>query len=462
MRVATTAILALLFFCLTLLTGCNGVKNLTPPSVDLPQNIGMEESHDTLTIADLRWWEFYGDEYLREIISKTLENNKRLAIAAARVEKARQQLGFDKANLLPTLGGNIYANRETNHYNEELVLLDPEIGIKASVRWEADLWGNLRWTKKKSAAEMKSMMDNERAMRMTLVAEAASAYFRLVALDNELWIVRHTIEMRKEAMELARIRFQGGLTAEIPYQQAKVEYATAAALVPNLEANINATENALAILMGENPETEIKRSSELTNNTLEGRIPVGIPSELLERRPDVQASEASLKAAMAAVGAAYADRFPKLNIELTGGVEDNDFGNLLKSPFSFVMGGLTGPIFDFGRKKSKYKAAIAAYEEARLGYEQKVLEVFKEADDAVIGYRSACNAVALKTNQLEAANKYNDLTRKQYVGGSINYIDVLDSQRRYLEAQIGLNNAIRDEHLALVQLYKVLGGGWQL
>lgn len=445
-----------------ILIGCSAVKKLQPASINIPETIAGEIPDDTLTIADINWWAFYGDEYLRQIIQKTLENNKRLGIAAARIEKAREQLGYDKANLLPTINGTFYANRETNHYNEELVLLDPEIGIKGSVRWEADLWGNLRWTKKKSASEYMAAMDNERAMRMTLVAEAASAYFRLVALDNELSIVRHTIEMRKEAVELARIRFQGGLTSETVYQQTQVEYATAAALVPNLESNIKSTENTLAILMGENPDIEIRRSSELEDNTLKGKVPVGVPSSLLTRRPDVRASEENLRAAMAAVGASYADRFPKFNIELTGGVEDNDFINLLKSPFSFMLGNLAGPILDFGRKKSKYKAAIASYEEARLGYEQKVLEVFKEADDAVTSYRSARQAVTLRTNLLEAASKYNDLTRRQYIRGSINYIDVLDSQRRYLEAQIGLSNALRDEHLAMVQLYKVLGGGWQL
>ena len=445
-----------------LCSGCNAVKKLHPAEIDMPSSIGGSSADDSLTIADLRWWEFYGDEYLRSIISKTLENNKRLGVAAARVEKARQQLGFDKANLFPTLNGQAYANRETNDYNKELVVLDPEIGVKASVKWEADLWGNLRWTKKKSAADYKASMDNERAMRMTLVAEAAIAYFRLVALDNELSIVRNTIEMRKEALEMTRIRYQGGLTSELPYRQAQVELATASALVPNLESSIEITENTLAILMGENPETKIERSSQLRDNTQEGRIPVGVPSGLLQRRPDVKASEESLRSAMAAVGIAWADRFPKLNIELTGGVEDNDFINLFKSPFSFVLGNFAGPLFDFGRKKAKYKAAVASYEEARLGYEQKVLEVFKEADDAVSTYKSASNTVSLRNKLLESASRYYELTRKQYTGGSINYIDILDSQRRYLEAQIGLSNAIRDEHLALVQLYKALGGGWQL
>ena len=159
---------------------------------------------------------------------------------------------------------------------------------------------------------------------------------------------------------------------------------------------------------------------------------------------------------------AYADRFPRLVITLTGGVEDNSLATIFRSPFSYIAETLTAPIFGFGRKKAKYKAAVAAYDEARLNYEQKVLEVFREVDDAVVSFRSARMAAARKLTLRDAASKYVDLARLQYRAGSINYLDLLDAQRRYLDAQIGLSNAIRDEHLALVQLYKALGGGWQM
>ena len=441
--------------------GCSAVKECKSPELNLPERVADMEP-DSLTIADIAWWEFYGDENLRHIIECTLANNKKLLAAASRVEQLQYLYGVSKANRLPNLQFVAPFNNETNDYWEGKPLRDPELGLKLSIRWELDFWGNLRWAKRKSGAEYEATVEDERAMRMTLVAEAATAYYRLMALDNELEIVRRTLVTRREGLQLAKIRYEGGVTSEIVYQQAQVEYATTAALIPNLEYGIEVTENALALLMGEYPNREIMRSRGLDDGEMPERFPVGVPSELLQRRPDVRASEQKLQAAMAAVGVAYADRFPRMTIDLTGGVENDRFRGLLRSPFSYVAETLTAPIFGFGRKKAKYKASVAAYDEARLNYEQKVLEVFKEVDDAVASYESARSAAVLKGRQLEAAQKYDMLTHRQYAVGSILSLDMLDAQRRYLEAQIGYNNAIRDEHLAMVQLYKVLGGGWQI
>ena len=448
--------------CILLLfiVGCSGVKNLTKPDVSMPAYLGNESPIDTLTIADMGWWEFYGDEFLRDIIERVLNENKRLLIAAEKVEQAQNLYKVNKANLLPELAFRLPWNHETNHYYKELDLIDPEIGVKATISWEVDLFGSLRWNKKKAMSQYKATLEDERAMRMVLVAETASAYFRLVALDNELAIVKSTMETREEGVRLAKLRFDGGLTSETVYQQAQVQYATAAALIPNLEYNIKVAENQLLLLMGALPNEKVNRSSELKDNTLPDRIPLGLPSSLLERRPDIISYEDKLQAAVANVGYTYAKRFPSLNIELTGGVEDNDFKNLFRSPFSYVAENFVAPLVDFGKRKNTYKAAIAAYNEARLAYENKVLEAFNEVDNAITRYNSARMAVTRDSELLEAAYKYQDLTWKQYRGGTINYIDVLDAQRRYLEARIARMNAIRDEHLALIELYKSLGGGW--
>ena len=438
---------------------CSAVRECKAPELNLPENIAGTEL-DSMTVADLAWWEFYGDEKLCRIIERTLANNRRIQAAAARVEQAREMYRIGKANRLPNLSIGVPFNNETNDYYGGKPLRDPEFGIKATISWELDFWGNLRWAKRKAGAEYVATLEDERAMRMTLVAEAASAYFRLVALDNELGIVRRTLVTRIEGMEKARLRFEGGLTSETVYQQAQVEYASTAALIPNLESNIETTENVLSLLMGEYPDWKVDRSSNLDDDDLPDNLPAGIPSELLKRRPDVRAAEQRLQSAMAGVGVAYADRFPRMVITLTGGVEDENLRTIFRSPFSYIAETITAPIFGFGRKKAKYRASIAAYDEARLGYEQKVLEVFKEASDAVVTYRNARNAATKKIELRDAARKYDALVRLQYPS-TIDYIDVLDAQRRYLDAQIGLNNAIRDEHLALVQLYKVLGGGWQ-
>lgn len=442
------------------LAACSGVKNLSKVDLNLPENIVEGEVMDSVTLADIDWWEFYGDEYLREIIKRTLENNKRLLMAAERVEQARYLYKVDKAKILPELAFRLPWNHETNSYYKELDLVDPEIGVKATISWEVDLFGALTWQKRKSNEQYKASMEDLRAMRMVLVAEAASAYFRLVALDNELEIVKSTMATREEGVRLAKIRYEGGITSETVYQQAQVQYATAAALIPNLEYNIEITENVLSLLMGAYPDERIQRSQTLKDNTLPERLPLGLPSTLLERRPDVKAFENRLQAAVANVGYTYAKRFPSLNIELTGGVEDNDFKNLFRSPFSYVAENFVAPLLDFGKRKNTYKAAISAYNEAKYAYENKVIEAFNEVNDALSRYQNSRKALALDAELLIAAYKYQDLTWKQYQGGTINYIDVLDAQRRYFEAQIARMNAIRDEHLALVQLYKALGGGW--
>lgn len=451
----------ILLLTLCSLAGCSPVRHCQDPRVDMPERIAGDTA-DSLTIADMDWWRFYGDPTLCRVIELTLENNRDMLAAAARVERMRQLYRVEKAGRLPNFTASGYGDYETNDYADQKSSRDSEFGAKLTLSWELDLWGNLRWAKRRGGAEYLASVEEWRAMRMTLVSEAAAAYFRLVALDNELSIVRRTLQTREEGVEQARLRFEGGLTSETVYQQAKVEYASTATLVPDLESRIEIMENEISLLMGKNPEWEVLRGELDTEVSLPDDLPVGLPSELLQRRPDVKVSEQRLRSAMASAGMAYADRFPRLTFGLTGGWENDDLKSFFRSPFSYVVGTLAGPVFGFGRKQAKYKAALAAYDEARLGYEQKVLEVFKEASDAVVTYRNVRKTAMLKLNLRDAARKYVELAHLQYRSGSINYIDVLDAQRRYFDAQIGLSNAVRDEHLALVALYKALGGGWSV
>lgn len=441
---------------------CSAVRHCQQPQLNLPESIEPGQPLDSTTIADIDWWQFYGDSTLCRLIRRTLDNNKEMLAAAANVERMRQLYRIDKAVRLPNITAPVYANRETNEYYGKPFSNDPEIGVKASIGWELDLWGNLRWAKRQGGAEYLASVEAWRAMRMTLVAEVATAYFELMALDNELAIVRRTLETRREDVHQARLRSEGGLTAETVYQQAQVEYATTAALIPELERRIQVMENGISMLMGGYPGQEIPRRRLELDVSMPDTLAVGIPSVLLQRRPDVRAAEQQLRAAMAGVGVAYADRFPRLNLTLTGGVEDGYFEHLFEAPFTYMAANIAAPIFGFGRKQAKYRAALAAYDEARLGYERKVLEVFKETDDALVTYRSVRESAARMVTLRDAASKYVELANIQFRGGYINYIDVLDAQRRYLDAQISLSNAVRDEHLALVNLYKALGGGWNL
>ena len=438
---------------------CSAVRECKAPELNLPEQL-VAGVTDSTTIADIGWWKFYGDAALCELIQRTLDNNKDMLAAAARVEQMRQLYRIDKASRLPDFSARVYGDRETNDYYQKSFSNDPELGAKVGVSWELDLWGNLRWAKRKGAAEYLASVEAARAMQMTLVAEVATAYFELVALDHELGVVRRTVETREESVRQAKLRFEGGLTSETAYQQAKVELASASALIPDLELRIAQKENQISVLAGDYP-SRVARSKMDMNVRMPDSLPVGLPSTLLQRRPDVRQAEQNLKAAMASAGMAYADRFPRLTISLTGGLENDALKGLINSPFSYAAGNLTAPLFAFGSKRAKYRAALAAYDQARLAYEQKVLEVFREVNDAVTAYRNMRRTAELKFNLKEAARQYVVLAKLQYINGVIRYIDVLDAQRKFFDAQVEESKAVRNEHLALVGLYKALGGGWQ-
>lgn len=443
---------------LTLTGGCSVQRKCPAPELNLPAEIVTGRT-DSLTIGDMAWWEVYTDTTLCRLIGRTLDRNRNMQSAEARIRQLEELYRVSKAARLPSLGGLVLADNETNDYYGEAHKSDAEFSVKATLSWEADLWGNLRWAKRKGAAEYLASVEAARAMQMTLVAEVATAYFELTALDHELDVVRRTVETREESMRQARLRFEGGLTSETAYQQAKVELASASALIPDLELKIAQKENQISVLAGGYP-ARVSRSKMNLNVTMPDSLAIGVPSTLLQRRPDVRQAEQNLKAAMAAAGMAYADRFPRLTISLTGGLENDALKGLIESPFSYAVGNLTAPLFAFGSKRAKYRAALAAYDQARLAYEQKVLEVFREVNDAVVAYRNMRRTAELKFNLKEAARQYVVLAKLQYINGVIRYIDVLDAQRKFFDAQVEESKAVRNEHLALVGLYKALGGGW--
>lgn len=457
MRIKILAIIAILS-----LISCSGVKNLRKPNLDMPETYIPAMETDSACIADIDWWEFYTDSTLCSLIKRTLDNNRDLLKAAAKIEEVRNIYGMDRLIYLPEISGIAGTNHETNRYNGIATTKDPEYDLKMTIGWEINLLGAMSWAQKGSLARYKATIDDYHAMRMALVAETASAYFRLMALRNELAIVRQTLATRDESLNQARIRFEGGLTSETVYQQAKVEYASTAALVPNLEQQVKAANNAITLLIGEFPNDSICSGQPIWSDNIQDNIPVGISSTLLERRPDISAAEHRLAAAMADVGLSYANQFPNIRLSFTPGWENESLSHFLASPFTYVIGNIAGTIFDFGRKKRKYKAAIAVYDQARNDYEKIVINAFTEVNTAIETLNKVKENRKLKAELCEASRKYVHLAQLQYRGGSLNYIDVLDAQRKYFEAQISVSNALRDEYLALTNLYKVLGGGWNV
>ncbi len=366
------------------LTSCKVGKSYVRPEMALPDSLAQQQ--DSMSIADEQWQAVYTDSTLRALIDRALEYNKDMLIAASRVKEMAAQKRISVANLLPQLTGKVEAEREVENYGGHSRDVGNTYEAKALLSWELDLWGNLRWKKVAAVAEYLQSVEAQRALRMTIVAEVAQAYYELVALDTELEIVRQTQKAREEGVRLARIRFEGGLTSETSYQQAQVELARTATLVPDLERRISLKENDISFLVGEFP-TRIKRVNFLQELDVPESLPVGLPSDLLERRPDVRVAEQQLRAEHARVKVAYTNMFPDFN---------------------------------------------------------KIKEVYQ-----------------LRAKLERSAKGYVDLAQLQYINGVINYMDVLDAQRGYFDAQIGVSNAIRDELIAMVNVYKALGGGWQ-
>lgn len=441
------------------LSGCQLGKHYTRPKLELPETLD-SLSVDSSSIGDYPWEQLYTDTTLQGLIRKTLTYNKDMLIAAARIKELAAMKRIDYANLFPQIGVKVYAEKEGENYGGDNYKQSNEFDLKGIATWELDLWGKLRWAKDKSIADFVGSIENQSALKMSLIAQVAQSYFELVALDNELAIVRKTVDARQESLRLVRLRYEGGLIPEIPFRQAQVELARTATLVPDLERKITLKENEISFLTGEYPH-RIKRSVLPEEVMLPGSLPVGLPSSLLERRPDVRKAEQDLIAANAAVGVAFTNLFPSISLTASFGGESAELHDLLKSPHHLLSANLLQPIFAMGKNRAMLKAKKAAYEQATYAYEKTVLNAFKDAYNAISEF-SKIKEIYETRLRLEQSSKIAlDLAQLQYLNGYIGYIDLLDAQRGYLDAQIALNNAIRDKQLTVVNLYKALGGGWQ-
>lgn len=440
-------------------SGCQLGKHYTRPKLELPETLD-SLSVDSSSIGDYPWEQLYTDTTLQGLIRKTLTYNKDMLIAAARIKELAAMKRIDFANLFPQIGAKVYAEKEGENYGGDNYKQSNEFDLKGIATWELDLWGKLRWAKDKSIADFVGSIENQSALKMSLIAQVAQSYFELVALDNELAIVKKTVNARQESLHLVRLRYEGGLIPEIPFRQAQVELARTATLVPDLERKITLKENEISFLTGEYPH-RIKRSVLPEEVMLPGSLPVGLPSSLLERRPDVRKAEQDLTAANAAVGIAFTSLFPSISLTASFGGESAELHDLLKSPHHLLSANLLQPIFAMGKNRAMLKAKKAAYEQATYAYEKTVLNAFKDAYNAISEFSKTKEIYETRLRLEQSSKIALDLAQLQYLNGYIGYIDLLDAQRGYLDAQIALNNAIRDKQLTVVNLYKALGGGWQ-
>lgn len=407
-------------------------------------------THEQLNLGIL-----YPDTILQKLIHKALEYNKDLKIAEAQIKTMLETNRISKANLLPNPGIELGYQREVYDYKANTTKL---IG-KATVSWELDIWGNLRWNEKATFAAYMQKVEAKKALELTIVSEVAQTYFELASLVKELSIVRQTLKARQEGAEFAKLRYNGGLTSEMPYTQALVELARTETLIPNLEKNIKIKEYDLSTLIGEYPSTSQFEVKDLNAIPTAVSLPIGLPSEVLKRRPDVMLAEQMLIEANAKVGVALTDIFPRLSLTGKYGFENDELSDLLRNPASLFFANLVGPLFNYPKNKARYKGSIAAYEEKAVNYEKVVMNVFKEVNTAIISFDKAKDIIKSQKQLYDSSLNYYNLARLQYVNGLVSYLDLLDSQRQLFEAEIGLNRAILLEHTTIVNLYKALGGG---
>lgn len=429
-----------------------------------PELTGMPQSFDTMelkngSISDIGWSTLYTDPILQEYIKKALEHNKDLLIATARIKEMEANKRISFANLFPSIGYAGEAKREYENYGGDEKKYKPEVNANVGVSWELDIWGNLRWQNDADIAAYMQTQEARRWLQLTIIAQVAQAYFELESLDKELEIVRQTKIAREEGVRFAKLRYEGGLTSEIPYRQSLVELARTETLIPNLENNIKLKENDLFVLTGEYPTGRMSRNVNFDMEHLPTELPIELPSTLLKRRPDMLEAEQKLVEANAKVGVAFTDMFPKIKLSGRIGVENNEFASLFSSPGWLINGLVTGPIFNMGKNKAKHAAAKAAYERSVLEYEKKVLEVFKEVNNSIVTFHKIKEMRQSTEKLYESAKANHELSQNQYINGSVRYIDLLDAQRQLFDAKIALNKAHLNELLSVVMLYKALGGG---
>jgi multidrug efflux system outer membrane protein len=462
--------LATVLVVVGLLSGCTVGPNYRRPEVIVPADWrNAPEQRDSL--GDLGWWGIFQDPALHELLSTAVVANRDVQVAVARVLESRAQLGVARAAQFPQVNaGASYQYTRPNSENSPFLngsrgrspFTGDDFETSVDLAFELDLWGRLRRATEAARAELLAREENRRAVLITLVSDVARTYFDLLELDQELEIARRTLQTREESLQLQRRRFQQGLSTQLDVDRADAEAAVAAATVPDLERRIAQNENALSVLLGRNPGP-IARGTPLDGQRLPPAVPAGLPSALLERRPDIRQAEQTLVAANARIGVAKAEYFPKITLTGVLGVESVSLSDLFTggSRFWSIGPAMTVPLFTAGRIKNTVKGFEARQQQAALQYLQTIQQAFREVEDALVSHRKVRDIRAERERRVTANRRALSMVTLRYDRGLSTQLEVLDIQRELFSAELEFASATRDQLTAVVQLYRALGGGWQ-
>ena len=449
-----------LAIAIVFLIGCAVGPNYKRPPVSMPDQFYAEKAAaEARSLADLPWWQVFDDPLLVNLIEEALKNGFDARIAAARVDEARAIYGISKSQFFPQL--DYQAGFQRGKQNQ---IVNPDRqtqsvwSLQGSLSWELDLWGRIRRLNESAKAGFLATEEAQRGVLLSLVSDIATAYFQLRELDAELEIAKRTVQSFQDSYDLFNRRLEGGAASALETSRAEAARETVAAQIPELERAIVANENQINFLLGRNPQP-IVRNKPIP--PLPPPIPPGLPSQLLERRPDIREAEQSLVAANANVGVAVANFFPTFSLTGLLGNVSTELDNLFKNSGTWSIGaGLVGPLFHGGQLKSEYEATKARWQQVRVQYEATVTNALGEVSTALIDRTKLANTVEQRTKAAAAYEEAVRLANIRYLSGLASYFEVLEAQQQLYPAENALAQGKRDQFLAVVRLYRALGGGW--
>jgi multidrug efflux system outer membrane protein len=458
-------IVCLILLALAFFVGCAVGPNYKRPQVDSPAIFRGDNAPTNSSFADLNWWQVYQDDTLRALIREALTNNYDLRIALARVEQARAVAQQARAQFVPSLNYNGLVSRGRNdllgsvYPNNGAMLSSAATTLNAF--WEVDLWGRVRRLNESARAQFLATEEARHGVRLSLLSDVASDYFRLLELDQALEIARHTTNSFGESLKIFTQRAQGGTASDLESSRAEAALADAMAAIPSLQDQVSVSENELCLLLGRHPGP-ISRSSP-SGDELPPEVPAGLPSALLERRPDVREAEQLLRSANAQIGESVAEFFPQIGLTAF-------LGKVSPQLSAFTLGGAnawgvaaetTGPLFEGGRLVGQYRQAKAARDEARLRFQQTALAALRDVSDALVLRERLAEIRQQQEREVVALARAVKVSTERYIAGKASYYEVLEAQQQLFPAQLNLAGTQRDQQLVVVSLYKALGGGWQ-
>src|SRR5215468_780332 len=451
------------------LAGCMVGPNYKRPAVTVPDayraapEISAATPDKSASLSDQKWEEVFQDKQLQELIRIALRQNYDVRIAAARILEAQAQLGITRADQFPTLDvGGSMVNQQSAASGPIPSFEQTKGQVSASAAWQLDFWGQFRRATEAARANLLASEWARREVITTLIANVAAGYFQLRQFDLQLEIAKRTAGSRNDSLQLTKTLQEHGANSMLDVRQAEQLVYTATEQIPDLERRIEQQENALSILLGNNPGV-IARGLKLTEQPHAPEVPAGLPSALLERRPDIRQAEQQLVAANAQIGVARAAFFPQITLTGSAGFQSSALTSLFTGPSGLwsMAGSLTQPIFQGGRLTSNLHLTQAQRDEAVLFYQKTIQGAFRDVSDALVGYRKNREFREQQELLTQSAQDAARLSEIRYKAGESSYLEVLTNETNYFTAELGLAQAQGNELVSLVQLYQSLGGGWQ-